>query len=103
MSADNSKRDAEVDHVEYGTVEHADLGSASDDMWGTYMIDSASVAFDWGFEKPPAVVVEPAEETSAGFHRAINVSATGFETRWMVYQSNSFAAPDAQWVAVGPS
>ncbi|MDJ1434161.1 M14 family zinc carboxypeptidase [Halostagnicola sp. A-GB9-2] len=100
MSTDNSKRDAEVDHVEYGTVEHADPGSASDDTWDTVEADSATVAFDWGFEEPPAVVIEPTEETSVGLHRAINVSATGFETRWMVYGTESTAV-DGHWAAFG--
>ena len=77
MTTSNSDSDADVDHVEYGTVEHADPGPALDGTWDTYMTDSATVAFDWGFEDSPAVVIEPAEETSVGLHRAINVSATG--------------------------
>lgn len=100
MSSNNVRSESEINHVEYGTVEHDDPGPADDSTWDTFEADSATVAFDWGFEEPPTVVIEPAEDTSVGLHRAINVSATGFDTRWMVYDTES-AAVDGHWAAFG--
>lgn len=100
MTRNDTDTESTVDHVEFGTVEHEDPGAPNDGTWDTFEVDQQEVAFDWGFETPPTVIVEPDEETSVGVHRAIDVSTTGFGSRWFVYDEESDAV-DAQWAAFG--
>ncbi|MDJ1434162.1 hypothetical protein [Halostagnicola sp. A-GB9-2] len=89
--------------VKRGIVSHESPGAADDGTWNTYEVDQQSVNFEDSFEAPPIVFIGSTSYTTIGIFRAIDVTEHGFESRWMVYQSNSFAAPDAQWVAVGLS
>jgi hypothetical protein len=89
--------------VKTGIVSHDSPGPADDGTWNTFEVDQQSVAFEDPFEAPPVVFIGSTSYTSIGLFRAIDVTEEGFESRWMVYQSSSFAAPDAQWVAIGQS
>ncbi|APX97820.1 hypothetical protein [Natronorubrum daqingense] len=89
--------------VKTGHVSHESPGAADDGSWNTSEVDQQSVEFEESFEAPPVVFIGAADYTTIGMFRAIEVTEDGFESRWMVYQSESFAPPDAQWVAVGQS
>ncbi len=89
--------------VKTGTVSHESPGAADDGTWNTVEVDQQSVSFEEPFETPPVVFIGSTSYTSIGLFRAIDVTEEGFDSRWMVYRSTSFAAPDAQWVAIGQS
>ena len=89
--------------VKTGHVSHESPGAPEDGTWNTYEVDQQSVEFEDSFEAPPVVFIGAADYTTIGMFRAVDVTEDGFESRWMVYQSESFAPPDAQWVAVGQS
>ncbi|SEH13383.1 hypothetical protein SAMN04487967_1336 [Natronorubrum sediminis] len=89
--------------VKTGHISHESPGAADDGTWNTYEVDQQTVEFEQSFEAPPVVFIGAADYTTIGMFRAIDVTESGFESRWMVYQSESFAPPDAQWVAVGQS
>lgn len=89
--------------VKIGTISHDSPGAADDGTWNTFEVNQQTVEFDEPFDEPPVVFIGSAAYTSIGLFRAIDVTEDGFESRWMVYRSTSFAAPDAQWVAVGHS
>lgn len=98
----DGRHDIDVE-IKTGIVDHDSPGAAEDGTWNTFEVDRQSVAFDEPFESPPVVLIGSTSYTSIGLFRAIDVTEAGFESRWMVYRSTSFAAPDAQWVAVGRS
>lgn len=101
-SGNQGQGQSDID-VKTGIVSHESPGAAEDGTWNTFEVDQQTVEFEEAFEAPPVVFVGSTSYTSIGLFRAIDVTEEGFESRWMVYRSESFAAPDAQWVAVGQS